>query len=259
LIPFCETHKELKALNITWNHRFSAKFMHSLALNCPKLKFLTISHCTQYKESFAVFTGFLQNLEFLSIDRAPLLLDHGLNQMIQGSANKLNTLVLNECPKLTDEGLAHAISQCANLSTLELNNIPEMTDKTVTDLPERLLGNIKSLSVGGCAKLTDLTMEHVMKHNQRLQTLQLNQVPQISKDLFMKLSKVFGPYLNELNVSWCRNFDDHCADQIMKHNPKLTKLSLWGCNRISDFEIAKLYKQQITIVGRDQLFADFEK
>jgi len=170
---------------------------------CPRLKQLAeVSlHRTNDDTIMALVTN-CKNLKELTIIEGESVSDNALF-IIGSSLIPLQRLHFYRCPRLTDIGLQSlgALGSLSCLVALHISYSSEISDGGVVSVLEKC-PNLQSLSLFGCAKITDVTL---------------------------KTLAAFCPLLTDLNLFKCANISNHGLVALSGRCRLLQTINLASC------------------------------
>ncbi|KAF9929284.1 SCF ubiquitin ligase complex subunit [Linnemannia zychae] len=129
------------------------------------------------------------------------------------SCNRLERLLLAGNNKTTLEGLQRVLSGCPRLYSLDLSDIPAVTDALIEYVAENC-PRLHTLYVGSCSSLTD--------------------------DSIVKLAKSCR-HLKRIKLSQCTLLTDHAVLALTEHCPHLIEIDLTNCNLKTDTAIQSIF------------------
>lgn len=56
--------------------------------------------------------------------------------------------------------------------------------------------------------------------------------------------------LESIDLSWLHNLNDETMTKIIQNNPHLTKIYVWGCNRLTECAFPPSITKKIQVVGK---------
>ncbi len=169
-----------------------------------------------------------KNLTYLDVSKNIDLTDRVINDGIAPCCHKLKTLRLIGCEKVEAETAANMFAEWAKEG----------------------VSGISHLHLDRMLKLDDSLMEPLLTHSgPELIELSLNSVDGITdKGLEVLANAKNLPVLETLDLSFVRAVDDDSLEKICRNLGSLKKVSVFGCNRISDF----LKSDRVRIVGKEK-------
>lgn len=172
---------------------------------------------------------------------------------------KLESLHLQRCDQLTNDGFISLIKIQTNLTFLDLAFSVRITDKSIIEICEHLK-ELKVLKLRKCRAITDNSVKMIADLN-KLEYLDLSECEALTsssiidgiaknrnetlQELFLSainicplaITKISEniPNLRVLDLSYCINqVDDICVQLILKNLVMLRELNMDSCERISD-------------------------
>ena len=201
----------------------------------------------------------LTHLTYLDLSRAGLtgeaLTDDGVVPLLEHVGSNIKTLILNNNHNLGDRTLLKGIRpHCAVLRHLGLRDVAEILPTGVVGLFGDWSANdgLEFLDISRCLEINDAGIAALIEHSGKtLVTLNINSV---DKDLTEEgLKSIAGncDLLERLDLGFVRAVDDFLLKDIMDKCPSLKWVSVFGCNRVTDFAPTK---QGVKIVGGEGNF-----
>jgi len=248
-LGLCEivtSHPKLEHLNLMWSSKFTKSFVEDLTTTCHSLKTLQFSHCTQLTDEMINQLSDLGNLRTFVIENSP----HITELPILSSANTLEKVEVIQCPLISAENIISSISKCKQIRHLVLDLLP-ITDLSLCEILENL-DNLHSLSLNNIDQISDESILYIASTcGPRLTSLSLVAIVGMTGKGLSELAN-WCKSLTEVNFSWCRNVNDDSVQMLTESCKKLKKLTLWGCNKVTDIVVAQLLKNGIEVHGKDQ-------
>ncbi|KAK3847068.1 MAG: hypothetical protein J3R72DRAFT_433008 [Linnemannia gamsii] len=127
---------------------------------------------------------------------------------------RLERLLLAGSTKATIAGLQRVLSQCPGLYSLDLSDIPAVTDALIEFVAEKC-PRLHTLYVGSCSSLTDASI--------------------------VKLA-TSCPQLKRIKLSQCTLLTDRAVLALTEHCPHLIEIDLTNCNLITDTSIQSVFE-----------------
>jgi hypothetical protein len=202
------------------------------------LKALNLSACSKLATdaSMAAIVGACQHISILNLAGCADVNDNALMVI---SVLPLQVLSLSGCNKISDAGLRHlaAVESLSLMRNLDLRGLSLITDAGVAVVCGAL-HQLQSLTLGGCVKITDAGLQHLITL-QLLRTLDLWGVVRITD---AGLQHVAGlKQLKSLNLTGCVKISDvgvaHLGGLVA-----LEKLSLANCVSLTDGAMSSIGK-----------------
>lgn len=232
-------------------------------------------------------------LEYLRIDQCLSIGDKGVRLL--GEFDNLKTLILTDLGlSVSEESLASTIESIGdNLTELQLNYFPHLSDHVLNDIIAAKCTNLQHLALGYCGEesfttegLTlffkekwnpnisdklrflslDLTRNHQLKddflivflerYGYGIQNLNLNGLDLLTNESLMILAKSC-PNLITLDVSWVRAVTDVFLIDLFNTSKNLESINIYGCNFLSEDVVNNDWingnERKIKIVGNEYI------
>uniref|UniRef100_A0A6B2LAL4 F-box domain-containing protein n=1 Tax=Arcella intermedia TaxID=1963864 RepID=A0A6B2LAL4_9EUKA len=200
--------RDLKHLSVDVCSSFTDLSLKQLVLDHPNLTHLTLNGSpTITDESFA-YINTLKSLQYLHLGRA-----------LNGALNSVYCYKLRS-PKIDIASLTHLdLSGTKNFSNSDLIYVTMYTNNLIT------------LNVTGCDGISDLSLCFLIKKFENLQNLHLSDTN--VGDISMKMLGHYCTNLRILDLSGCHNVSSYMG-HILSECPYLEKLNVPYCKNISD-------------------------
>ncbi|KAK4482906.1 hypothetical protein RD792_010079 [Penstemon davidsonii] len=205
----------------------AASFPHGSDENMSD-EYVIKDYCLSDSGLAAVGAGFAK-LEKLSLIWCSCVTDVGLRSFAE-RCKSLKSLDLQGC-FFGDEGLAAVGESCNRLEDLNMRFCEGLTDMGLVQLAHGRRQTLKSLGVGACANISDVSLEAVGSHCKSLDTLSLDSDVINNKGL---VSVAKGcPLLKVLKLQ-CVNITDEALQAVGRFCLSLELLSLHSFQKFSD-------------------------
>ncbi|SPO20340.1 related to RAD7 - nucleotide excision repair protein [Ustilago trichophora] len=255
----------LESFKIRESPRFDLSCAESMVQHCPNVRELGLAQIGPLdKTMLKPLEDYGDKLMYLDVSdpgvSAPgippkSLEDDEVVSLLKAVGKNLTYLDISKNIDLTDRIIKEAIAQhCHKLKTLRLIGCERLEAETVagmfTEWSREGVAGISHLHLDRMLKLDDSLMEPMLTHSgPHLIELSLNSVDGITdKGLEVLANAKNLPVLEQLDLSFVRAVDDDSLDKICRNLPSLKKVSVFGCNRISDF----LKSDRVRIVGKEK-------
>ncbi|KAF9447166.1 RNI-like protein [Macrolepiota fuliginosa MF-IS2] len=264
---FLAAHSSLERFLITQSPRFDIECLQSLLSSCgPNLRELRLKEIGKLDDEFLRELaqlgqdGNTNRLAYLDIsDPGESCKEEAMIELLSSIGNGLAHLNISKHILLTDTFLTEGLlPHTASLDTLILNNLPELTDKGVTEL----FGTWNNpplvyLDLSRNHALGDKSLEAILNHSGgRLEELNVNSWKELGEDVLTSLA-VKAQELKKVDVGWVREMTDFVVKAWVDGAPeggasgkedammvdsevirrggcsKLEEVKVWGCNRIT--------------------------
>ncbi|KAJ9476526.1 DNA repair protein RAD7 [Pseudozyma hubeiensis] len=265
---FAAVGSRLESFKIRESPRFDLSCAEAMVTHCPNLRELGLAQIGPLdKTMLKPLESYGEQLTYLDISdpgvSAPgippkSLEDDEVVSLLKAVGKNLTYLDASKNIDLTNRIVDEAIlPHCHKLQTLRLIGLEQLEAKTVaamfTEWSERHVPGIAHLHLDRMLKLDDSLMEPMLRHSgPDLVELSLNSVDGITdKGLEVLANARNLPKLELLDLSFVRAVDDDSLERICRNLDSLKRVSVFGCNRISDF----LRSDRVRIVGKEKYAA----
>ncbi|KAJ1030049.1 hypothetical protein NDA16_000962 [Ustilago loliicola] len=255
----------LESFKIRESPRFDLSCAEAMVKHCPNLRELGLAQIGPLdKTMLQPLESYGHQLSYLDVSdpgvSAPgippkSLEDDEVVSLLKAVGKNLKYLDVCKNIDLTDRIVTEGIMpHCHKLKTLRLIGCEKIEAATVagmfTEWTRQGVAGLSDLHLDRMLKLDDSLMEPMLTHSgPDLIELSLNSVDGITdKGLEVLANAKNLPILEVLDLSFVRAVDDDSLDRICKNLPSLKKVSVFGCNRISDF----LKSERVRIVGKEK-------
>lgn len=255
----------LESFKIRESPRFDLSCAELMVKHCPNLRELGLAQIGPLdKTMLKPLESYGEQLTYLDVSdpgvSAPgippkSLEDDEVVSLLKAVGSNLVHLDVSKNIDLTDRIVKEGITpHCRKLKTLRLIGCEKLEAETVasmfTEWSREGVAGISHLYLDRMLKLDDSLMEPMLTHSgPDLVELSLNSVDGITdKGLEILANAKNLPVLEVLDLSFVRAVDDDSLDKICRNLPSLKKVSVFGCNRISDF----LKSERVRIVGKEK-------
>jgi hypothetical protein len=175
----------------------------------------------------------LTALQSLVLNMCGRLTDNGLECL--RDLGGLRSLYLAGCEQLSDDGLVH-LGGLTALQTLDLSWCRRLTDRGLAHLDG--LAALQNLDLGGCELLTDEGLARLGRIG-ALESLMLSRCERLTDDGLRSLRDLSG--LRILSLNGCRRLTDAGLTHLHAVS-SLQSLYLLGCSRLTDAGLERLRK-----------------
>lgn len=195
---------------------------------------LGISHLAGLTHPNATTVGTL-SLEQLSLQDCYKITDDGLRHLSEGLHN-LKSLNLSFCASITDSGLKH-LARMVSLRELNLRSSDTISDIGLAYLAENN-SRLTILDVSFCNKVGDQGLLHISQGLFNLRSLSLNACP-ITDEGLGRIARTLTD-LRTLNIGQCSRITDKGLSLVSEHLHKLLCIDLYGCTNITTVGLEKV-------------------
>ncbi|SNX84054.1 related to RAD7 - nucleotide excision repair protein [Melanopsichium pennsylvanicum] len=255
----------LESFKIRESPRFDLSCAEAMVQHCPKLRELGLAQIGPLdKMMLRPLESYGDQLTYLDISdpgvSAPgippnSLEDDEVISLLKAVGTNLTYLDVSKNIDLSDRIIKEAITpRCHKLKTLRLIGCEKFEAETVAGMfsewSKEGVPGISHLHLDRVLKLDDSLVEPMLTHSgPHLVELSLNSVDGITdKGLEILANAKNLPVLELLDLSFVRAVDDGSLDKICRNLDSLKKVSVFGCNRISDF----MKSDRVRIVGKEK-------
>lgn len=102
----------------------------------------------------------------------------------------------------------------------------------------------------------DVVVALINTHGATLQRLNLNGLDELTEYSLGAIAKGC-PNMRELDVSWIRNVDDAILEALLANSRALTKVKVYGCNKLSEFIVNRRWlneeQKEIRFIGNEYI------
>ncbi|XP_010524781.1 PREDICTED: F-box protein At3g58530 isoform X3 [Tarenaya hassleriana] len=161
-----ETYQELVSLNLTRCVKITDDGLLQVLLKCSSLLSLNLYALSSFTDKVYRNISLLANLRFLDLCGAQNLSDEGL--ALIAKCDKLVSLNLTWCVRITDSGVIAIANSCTSLEFLSLFGIVGVTDKSLETLSKTCSNTITTLDVNGCIGIKRRSHEELLQLFPRL-------------------------------------------------------------------------------------------
>lgn len=187
-------------------------------------------------------TGTL-SLEHLSLQDCYKITDEGLRHLSDGLHN-LKILNLSFCASITDIGLKH-LARMGSLRELNLQSVDTISDLGLAYLAENN-SRLTILDVSFCNKVGDQGLLHISQGLFNLRSLSIKGCP-ITDEGLGRIARTLTD-LRALNIGQCDRITDKGLSLVSEHLHKLLRIDLYGCNKITTVGLEKVMQLPQLIV-----------
>ena len=234
----------VKAINLDLSRNYKLKLKEKdicslIEISGHLLKLLNLSDTKFSGNGLSGSTLQLEKLETLDLSCCTKLTDSGFRALLEKCGQRLNSLNLGST-NVTGESLVDSNLQLNNLKTLKLHGCSQLTGSGFRALLEKCGQRLNSLNLGN----TNVTGESLVESNlqlNNLETLNLIQCKQLTDSGFRALLEICGQSLNSLDLG-STNVTGTLLVDWMEQRPRLQlrKITLYGCDNVTATDVARL-------------------
>ncbi|KAL0848357.1 hypothetical protein Bca101_021604 [Brassica carinata] len=161
-----ENYQDLVSLNITRCVKITDDGLLQVLQKCSSLQTLNLYALSGFTDKAYKKISLLADLRFLDLCGAQNLSDEGLGDIAK--CNKLESLNLTWCVRITDAGVITIANSCTSLEFLSLFGIVGVTDKCLEALSQTCSATLTTLDVNGCIGIKRRSREELLQMFPRL-------------------------------------------------------------------------------------------
>lgn len=203
--------------------------------NCMHLRELDLTGCAGVTRAYT--HGASLQLQSLDMSDCHGVDDAGLALTISRMPH-LACLYLRRCARITDASLVAVTSYCGALRQLSVSDCARVTDFGIREVAARLGPSLRYLSVGKCDRVSDAGLLVVARHCYKLRYLNARGCEALSDSAMLALARSC-PRMRAFDLGKC-DIGDATLEALSTGCPNLKKLSLRGCERVSDVGLEAL-------------------
>ncbi|KAK3102687.1 hypothetical protein FSP39_013151 [Pinctada imbricata] len=218
--------------------------LHASA-RCHNLTHVDASWCNVSDSGVGAISNAANRLESLCINGCQLLSDEGFETVIKKHGKSLRVIEMFGCFNITPKGMRYLANNCVNLTTLNLGQCYKLTDICISQLSSSL-GRVENLDLRGCKTIKDNCIRYVVKNCPRLKTISLANCPNISDVSLLEISTYLSD-IRSIDVCGCRQVTDSSIRAIANNcqNLRYIDISSTGCTHRSVSMLANFCSQRI--------------
>ncbi|KAI8921766.1 hypothetical protein BC831DRAFT_73204 [Entophlyctis helioformis] len=153
--------------------------LHTIVSNCANLIDLNLTECKDSDSTASldlIFRGFSRPLSYLNLRNSPV--SDALLRFVAVHCPALAILILESCPRISDNGLMKVINSCPDLEVLDCSFCDRLTDVSLQVLAIRAAstngGRLQELHLAGCDTVSPPTVHQLVQKCTNLQLLVLD-------------------------------------------------------------------------------------
>ena len=232
-IPFFKAiGKRLEAFLVTQSPRIDLETVETMVDSCPNITELRLAEIGLLNDDLLRPLGRLINLRLLDLSSPSLPLnDEAMVQLLSDVGANLTSLNLSDIPDLTDVTLVAIAKYCPKLRQLQLRNLVELTDEGVSVF----FAALKKTGHPGFEAI-DMEKGHDLRSG-ALEALLAHSGPTVEKLSLLGWREVEATALNgltkcnqlrELDVGWCRQVTDWSIKDVLDSCDSIKLIKVWG-------------------------------
>jgi F-box/leucine-rich repeat protein 2/20 len=161
-----ESYPDLESLNITRCVKITDDGLLQVLQKCFSLQTLNLYALSGFTDKAYMKISLLADLRFLDICGAQNISDEGIGHIAK--CNKLESLNLTWCVRITDAGVNTIANSCTSLEFLSLFGIVGVTDRCLETLSQTCSTTLTTLDVNGCTGIKRRSREELLQMFPRL-------------------------------------------------------------------------------------------
>ncbi|KFD54169.1 hypothetical protein M513_04946 [Trichuris suis] len=186
-----ESCSDLRVLNLQSCSHLTDQGIQYVAAGCHRLEYLCLSMCSRITDrSLQAISMGCQLLKDLEVSGCSLLTDSGFHALAK-NCHDLERMDLEDCSLITDQTLAHLSAGCGSLIELSLSHCELITDEGIRTLALSLgaLDNLTVLELDNCPLITDQALDS-LRECRALKRLELYDCQQVSRGGIRRFKQV---------------------------------------------------------------------
>ncbi|XP_067655869.1 uncharacterized protein [Haliotis asinina] len=233
---FRECMDDLKELNFSRCSRGGLTgdsiLLHASA-RCRNLTHVDASWCHVTDNGLTALSESAHRLESLCLNGCQMLSDEGVETVIKKHGSSFRVLELFGCFNLTPRCIRCIATHCTNLLTINLGQCFRLTDSSITHLSASL-GRVENLDLRGCKQIRDNCIRKIVRNCPRLKTIIIANCPHVSDAALIEIA-TYSMDVRSLDICGCRNVTDHSIRTLANNCQRLTQLDISssGCSHRS--------------------------
>lgn len=237
LLDRCSNVKEL---SLSGNDLVTSAFLRQVVRGCGLLHTLNISNCKGVSDiaikRMAPHCSAVTNLD---ISRCKNITAKSF-YTLSTHCRRLTSLNISGCSAISRDAITSLVTSNGQLGMLSAGMCFEITDLTLVDILTVSGGSqLLNIDLTWCSQLTDLSLEHLARHCNRLEALTISLCLNVT-DQGIALLVEQCVKLVALNVSECNVLTDMAVRSLSAQCPLLRDLNLSGCHLLTSEALSSL-------------------
>ena len=227
----------LTGLEIAHCKQISTYGLESLSKHCTNLRYIDISFVESFRRihPLGMHCLHLENVKAIGLagcaaDSFQRLFNRGIslrrvnfkscpitNDAVIACAYASRFLLeicLSDCAAVDDTGISRLLQLCRYIHKLEITSV-SVTDASF-DSGKASLASLRYLTVSGCRKITDKTINILANHCKLLEFLNCSGCPLLSEAPLAKLVETVAP-LKSISIAFCPRINQESIGETMAH------------------------------------------
>ncbi|KAG0381133.1 SCF ubiquitin ligase complex subunit [Mortierella sp. AD032] len=151
---------------------------------------------------------------------------------------RLERLLLPGCNKTTEEGLKQILQAGKGLYSLDLSEIPAVTDAVLLSVA-RFCPKLHTLYLAGCAALTDDSVVQLAASCKSLKRIKLSQCVLLTDRSILALTQ-HCPHLMEIDVTNCNLMTNTAIQSVVQSLPHIRDINMTFLANLSDLAFSAI-------------------
>lgn len=208
----------------------------------PNLTELNIAGCSFVTANGLMYIAWgLSNLKLLNLRSCRQVSDRGVGNICGHNVNvtgakgnlQLETLILQDCQKLSDQALKHISTGLPKLKVLNLSFCCRVTDSGVRYLAK--MPSLRKLDVQMCQNISDIGIGYLAEGSARLSHLDVSFCERITDDSLIHISQGLFQ-LQSLSMCNC-NITDEGISKMVRTSHDMDTLNIGQCKHVTDVSL----------------------
>ncbi|KAF9974079.1 SCF ubiquitin ligase complex subunit [Actinomortierella ambigua] len=166
------------------------------------------------------------NLNFVTSEVTDTIL------MAFANCRRLERLIMPGCKKTTEEGLRTLLQACPGLYSLDLSEIPHVSDTLVKFIAEHC-SQLHTLYLAGCTTITDTAIVALAKRCSRLKRIKLSQCSLLTDQAVLALTQECRQLI-EIDIAQCNLMTNKAIQAIWDALPQVRDLNATQVPNMTD-------------------------
>ncbi|KAJ4972071.1 hypothetical protein NE237_005170 [Protea cynaroides] len=171
----------------------------------------------------------LQELESLNLNGCQKVSDNGI-EAVTSACPKLKALSIYWNVRLTDLGIEHIVRNCKHIVDLNLSGCKNISDRSMQLIADTI-PDLESLNLTRCIKISDSGLQQIFMKCHSLHYLNLYALSSLTDEAYEKIALL--THLKFLDLCGAQNLSDEGLSLIAQCN-NLVSLNLTWCVRVTD-------------------------
>lgn len=238
-IQFFESHPKLEGFMITQSPRFNQECLVALVRHHGEhLKDLRLREVGHMDDAFLEEMAGMKSLRALDISEPSTSCSEEALGVLMGEIGaSLEVLNMSGHDAISETFLIdHLAPNTTRISSLSLANIPELTDAGIASFFSSWTSNppLTYIDLSRNHDLGEAALTALLEHSGRsLEQLDINGWKEVSVDALKRIAQ-HAKEIKNIDVGWCREFDDFVVRDILQECARIEEVKVWGCNKLTE-------------------------